>query len=87
MEVDRILREGERRQVTGVPTSTWYDLIDQGLAPPGIKIGKYSVGWPATELAALNAARIAGKGDDEIRGLVKRLIAARAKAFDRFAAA
>jgi prophage regulatory protein len=35
------------------------------------------VGWPANEVAALNAARIAGKSDDEIRQLVRKLEAAR----------
>jgi len=35
------------------------------------------VGWPAHEVATLNAARIAGKSDVEIRALVKDLEAAR----------
>jgi prophage regulatory protein len=35
------------------------------------------VGWPAHEVAALNAARIAGKADAEIRALVTHLEAAR----------
>ena len=51
--------------------------ITQGLVPPPVPIGSRAVGWPAEELAALNAARIAGKTDDEIRALVARLEAAR----------
>jgi prophage regulatory protein len=35
------------------------------------------VGWPANEVSALNAARIAGKTDAEIGNLVTRLEAAR----------
>jgi len=35
------------------------------------------MGFPACEVEALNAARIAGKTDDEIRSLVTRLEAAR----------
>jgi prophage regulatory protein len=35
------------------------------------------VGWPASEVAALNAARIAGKTDDDIRVLVQTLQAGR----------
>jgi prophage regulatory protein len=35
------------------------------------------VGWPAAEVAALNAARIAGQPDEEIRTLVARLEANR----------
>jgi prophage regulatory protein len=35
------------------------------------------VGWPASEVHALNAARISGKSEDEIRDLVTKLEAAR----------
>ena len=35
--------------------------------------GQDAIGWPADEVAALNAARISGKTDDEIRELVKSL--------------
>jgi prophage regulatory protein len=35
------------------------------------------VGWPSSEVEALNAARIAGKTDQEIRVLVVKLEAAR----------
>jgi prophage regulatory protein len=51
--------------------------IQQGLFTPPVPIGARAVGWPADELAALNAARIAGKSDDEIRALVAKLEAAR----------
>ena len=42
-----------------------------------MKTGRSS-GWPAREVAALNAARIAGKSDAEIRELVADLVAERA---------
>ena len=42
-----------------------------------VSLGPRCVGWPAHEVAALNAARIAGKTDDEIRALVLKLEAAR----------
>ncbi len=87
MEIDRLVRERERRQLTGIPTSSWYELVRDGLAPPGVRLGRYAVAWPQSELAALNAARIAGRSDDEIRALVKRLVAARANALDGTAAA
>jgi prophage regulatory protein len=35
------------------------------------------VGWPASEVEALNAARISGKSNSEIRNLVVNLEAAR----------
>ena len=40
-------------------------------------MGPRCVGWPANEVEALNAARIAGKADDDIRALVLKLEAAR----------
>lgn len=42
-----------------------------------IKIGKRRVGYPANEVAAINAARIAGKSTSEIKKLVTQLLAAR----------
>jgi prophage regulatory protein len=35
------------------------------------------VGWPASEVTALNAGRISGKSNEEIRDLVVKLEAAR----------
>ncbi len=87
MEIDRLIRERERRQLTGTPTSSWYELVRDGLAPSGVRLGGCAVAWSQSELAALNAARIAGRSDDEIRALVKRLVAARANALDGTAAA
>ena len=36
-----------------------------------------SVGWPSDEILSINAARIAGQSDDQIRELVNRLHAKR----------
>ncbi len=38
------------------------------------------MGWPESEIIALNTARIAGKNDAEIRALVQTLEADRKKA-------
>ncbi len=54
-----------------------YNAIKAGLFTTGVAIGQRSKGWPLHEVQAINAARIAGKSDDEIRGLVKRLHARR----------
>jgi prophage regulatory protein len=54
--------------------------IQQGLFTRPVPIGARSVGWPAHEVAALNAARIAGKSDEEIRALVAKLEAVRKSA-------
>ena len=63
---------------TGHSRSTIYLQIQEGEFVPPVRLGKRSVGWPAHEIDAINAARIAGKSDDEIRALVRSLVAARA---------
>lgn len=61
-----------------VSQSGHYAYCAEGLFTKPIKIGKRASGWPASEVAAINAARIAGKTDDEIRALVRKLMSARA---------
>lgn len=61
----------------GSSRSTLYAHIDQGLWTRPVRLGARAVGWPADEVEALNAARIAGKSDEEIRDLVTKLEAAR----------
>lgn len=57
--------------------SAHYQDIKDGLFTRPVSIGARAVGWPASEVTALNTARIAGKTDDEIRALVRKLHAAR----------
>src|SRR5262249_25255351 len=47
-----VAREAQRYELTGVPTSTWYDLQNAGLAPKPIHLGPRSVGWLVSELEA-----------------------------------
>ncbi len=54
-----------------------YNAIKVGLFTKSVQIGQRSVGWPDTEVFAINAARIAGQTDAEIRELVIRLHAKR----------
>ncbi len=61
----------------GRSRSAHYLDIQQGLFTCPVAIGLRAVGWPSTEVEALNAARIAGKTDEEIRALVVKLEAAR----------
>lgn len=56
-----------------------YNAIRDGLFTTGVAIGQRSKGWPSEEVQAINAARIAGKSEAEIRELVKRLHAKRAE--------
>lgn len=72
-----ILRLPSVKIESGNSRSTIYLRMKQGLWTKPIKLGARAIGWPASEVAALNAARIAGKGDSEIRELVKKLEAAR----------
>jgi len=72
-----ILRIPAAQTQSGYSRSTIYLRITQGLWPRQISLGPRAVGWPATEIEALNAARISGKTDDEIRLLVLKLESAR----------
>lgn len=50
-----------------------YSAIKAGLFTNPVKLSERSVGWPDDEVKAINAARIAGKSDEDIRALVSRL--------------
>jgi prophage regulatory protein len=76
--IDEILRRKRVEAFTGYSRSTVYLRIKQGLWPRPVSLGSRAVGWPASEVAALNAARIANRSDDDIRALVTRLEAERA---------
>jgi prophage regulatory protein len=54
-----------------------YNAIRAGLFPTGVALGARSVGWPDYEVKAINAARIAGQSDAQIKELVNRLHAKR----------
>lgn len=58
---------------SGYSRSTIYLRIAQGLWTKPVSLGARAIGWPASEVASLNAARIAGKSDQEIRQLVAKL--------------
>lgn len=72
-----ILRRRQVEAESGYSRSTIYLRIAQGLWPRAISLGARAVGWPASEVSALNAARIAGMSDSQIRQLVVDLVAAR----------
>ena len=72
-----ILRLPSVQSESGYSRSTIYLRITQGLWTKQVILGPRCIGWPANEVAALNAARIAGKTDSDIRKLVVMLEAAR----------
>jgi len=79
-----ILRLTAVKAETGYRSSaSIYNLIRAGLWTKPVAIGERSVGWPDDECKAINAARIAGRSEDEIRELVKLLHARRGEDFKR----
>ena len=72
-----ILRLPAIKICSGYSRSTVYLRIAQGLWTKQVSLGPRCVGWPAHEVAELNAARISGKSDTEIRDLVIKLESAR----------
>lgn len=61
----------------GTSRSTFYENVKRGLMTPPVKLGARAVGYPADEVKAVNAARIAGATEDQLRQLVARLAANR----------
>ena len=59
--------------------SSIYNQIREGLFPASIPLGTRAVGWPANEVQAVCAARIAGANDDAIKTLVQKLHAKRSE--------
>jgi prophage regulatory protein len=72
-----ILRLPAVKAATGLSRSTLYLRIAHGVFTHPVSLGGRAVGWPAHEVAMLNAARIAGKPEAEIRALVAELETAR----------
>jgi prophage regulatory protein len=73
----RLLRMPAVCAASGQARSTIYRRIEEGLWPKPVKLGPRAVAWPASEVAAVNAARVAGRTDDDVRALVSRLTEAR----------
>ena len=72
-----ILRIPAVKSESGLSRSTIYLRVSQGLWTKPVSLGARAVGWPSDEVEAINAARIAGNTDDEIRALVVKLEADR----------
>ena len=72
-----ILRLPEVLKRRGRSRSSHYADIQEGLFVKPVLIGLRATGTPENEVNAINAARIAGMSNDEIRALVVKLEAAR----------
>lgn len=68
-----LLRLPAVKAQSGYSRSTIYLRMSQGLWTKPVSLGARAVAWPAGDVAALNAARIAGKSDVQIRALVLKL--------------
>lgn len=53
--------------------STAYNRVADQLLTSPVSLGGRAVGWPSHELDAISAAILAGKTEDEIRALVRKL--------------
>jgi prophage regulatory protein len=73
----KILRLHAVLEQRGRSRSSHYADIKAGLFIEPVLIGLRAVGWPDNEVDTLNAARISGMPDEEIRKLVIKLDAAR----------
>jgi Predicted transcriptional regulator len=65
---------------TGLKRPTLYEHMAKGLFPRPVKIAAKLAVWPKDEVAQINAARVRGATDDEIRALVIELTEARKSA-------
>lgn len=80
-----IIRRPQVDRKRGTSKSSTYLDIQRGTWPPPIRLGARARGWLLHEADAVLRARAAGASDDELRALVKRLVAQRREA--RIAAA
>ena len=70
-----IQRKPEVLKAYGLPRSTFYARIKEGLIPPPIFLGgTRAVGWPLHETNTMIAAMIAGKAREELKEIVVSII-------------
>jgi len=86
MESERLLRLPETEGQMGKKRSALYQDISDGVFTPGIPLSTSkngraaAVAWPHSEVQAIIRARIAGKTEDELKALVRELVAKRQSA-------
>jgi prophage regulatory protein len=69
---DRIVLEPERKILTGVGRSKWYELESAGLAPARRQVVGRRTGWLLLELLAWVKARPVAKGEPPAAALAAR---------------
>ncbi len=73
----RILRLPEVLRIRGRSRSSHYMDMGRRLFTPPVQLGANCIGWPESEVIALNRARISGMPEQEIQALVEQLNASR----------
>jgi prophage regulatory protein len=80
--VETLIREPAVRQALGLSAvRSTYDQMEAGLLPRPVSIGLRAKGWPKSEIETIIAARVAGATTQQVRDLVKTLVAQRTLAF------
>ncbi|MDD2701579.1 MAG: transcriptional regulator [Sideroxydans sp.] len=74
------IKKSEVMKLRARSKSSTHADINAGLLTRPVRTGGRSVAWPRHEINVLNAARLAGKSDDEIRQIVEALHIARQEA-------
>lgn len=74
------VRLPEVKAASGKSRPTIYRDIANGMWTRPVRVGQRMVAWPKHEVEAINAARVSGKTDGEIKALVRELEALRKEA-------
>lgn len=72
-----LLRRPEVLQRLGRSSTALDNDIKAGVVTPQVDYGPRMKAWPSDEIEAIIDARVAGKSDEEVRKLVRHLVAAR----------
>ena len=73
----RMLRRRKMLDRFGIANTCLQDRISNGLIPPPVSLGGRAVAWPEHEIDQVLAAFVAGRTPDQIKTLVKELVAHR----------
>ncbi|WP_367026232.1 AlpA family phage regulatory protein [Methylococcus sp. ANG] len=73
----RIVRPADAARLSGIPRSSLYWRINRGTFPPAVKLGPRSSGFLLDEVEAVIDAHVAGRSIDEIKALVRQIVAER----------
>ena len=76
---DRLLRLGDVGAIFGLKKSALHARVAAGLLPAPIRLGTRTARYLSSEIESIMIAIVRGASDDELKALVKRLVAARSQ--------